>query len=242
VARLSWSLAGFLVCCSCAQLARAQSASPTTEWQPRAPRLRVGPFTGVAVPFGKVTSHVELHDATPVAYLIGGDLAWGPLLPLDFGIMVATTLGLGEPNLCPQPSSSCSLAVSGQLALRARYYFRPEARWTPWLGLGAGLDVLKITGQSTMSSSGIILDRRVVTQRSSTYLGPLGLLQGGVDFRLRRLLSLGGLVAFSLCPYMTVKDSVNVDGEDVTSSSGSLDPSLHYWLYVAAHVTFDARL
>jgi hypothetical protein len=41
---------------------------------------------------------------------------------------------------------------------------------------------------------------------------------------------------------MTVKDTVNVDGEDVTSSSGSLEPSTHAWLYLAAHVSFDVRL
>jgi hypothetical protein len=242
-------LASFVATSLVAQVALAQNAARTNEqraldspWRPRIPRLRVTALSGAAVPFGKLTPNVELRDAMPTAYLIGGDVAWGPLLALDFGIMAGATIGLGEPDACPQPSSSCTLAVSGQFALRARYYFLPTERFTPWVGLGAGLDVLKITGQSTMTDSGILFDSSTVTRRSSTYLGPLGVLLGGVDFRLRPALALGGLVAFSASPYMTVKDTVNVDGEDVTSSSGSLEPSMHTWLYLAAHITFDARL
>lgn len=202
----------------------------------------MGAFTGIAVPFGKVTPQLELHEATPVSFSFGGDLAWGPVLPLDVGIMAAATLGLGEPRVCPQPSTSCSVAGGGQFALRARYYFRPEQRFTPWLGVGAGLDVFQSTGQSTETDSGILFDDTTVTRRSSTYLGPLAILLAGVDYRFSRRFALGGLVTFSMSPYLTVKDKVSVDGEDVTSSSGSLDPSLHEWLLVAAHLTFDQRL
>jgi hypothetical protein len=242
VPRLSCSFASFVVCFSFMGLAFAQSAPPANEWQPRIPRLRVGPFTGVAVPFGSVTPQLELHEATPLAYLIGGDLAWGPVLPLDFGIMAAAMLGLGEPSACPQPSRSCALAAGGQFALRARYYFRPEQRFTPWLGLGAGFEVFESTGQSSQTEAGLLFDDTTIIRRSSTYLGPLGILLAGVDYRVSRRFALGGLLALSLSPYLTVKDAVNVDGEDVTSSSGSLDPSLHQWLFVAVHLTFDQRL
>lgn len=242
-------LASFAATSLVAQVALAQSAvapneqrAPDNPWLPHVPRLRLTGLSGAAVPFGKLTTNDELHDAIPTAYLIGADLAWGPLDPLDFGIMAGAIIGLGEPNICPQPSSSCSLAVGGQFALRARYYFLPAKRVTPWVGLGAGLDVLKMTGQSTMTDAGILFDDSTVTRRSSTYLGPLGVVLAGVDFRLRPKLALGGFVAFAASPYMTVKDTVNVDGEDVTSSSGSLEPSTHAWLYLAAHVSFDARL
>lgn len=242
-------LASFVATSLVAQSAPAQSAAapheqraPEDPWRPRVPRLRVTGLSGVAVPFGKLTLKDELHDAIPTAYLIGADVAWGPLEPLDFGIMAGAIIGLGEPDICPQPSSSCTLAVGGQFALRARYYFLQARRFTPWVGLGAGLDVLKITGQSTMTDSGILFDSSTVTRRSSTYLGPLGVLLVGADFRVRPKLALGGFAALAVSPYMTVKDTVNVDGEDVTSSSGSLEPSTHAWLYLAAHASFDVRL
>lgn len=246
--RLSCIIVSFVAGAPCAGLAFAQTAALGAEppvahnpWRASVPRLRLAPFTGLAAPFGKVSPNLELRDATRLSYLIGGDLAWGPVLPLDFGIMGAAMLSLGEPQVCPQPSRSCTVSVGAQLALRARYYFQPEERFTPWLALGAGLEVLESTGQSTHTAAGL-LDETTVTQRSATYLGPLALLQGGVDFRLSRRLALGGLLAFSVSPYLSVKDAVNVDGEDVTSSSGSLEPRLHEWLFVAAHLTFDQRL
>lgn len=247
--RLSCIIVRFVACASCAGLAFTQTAALGAEppvahdpWRASVPRLRLAPFTGLAAPFGNVSPNLELRDATRLSYLIGGDLAWGPVLPLDFGIMGAAMLSLGEPQVCPQPSRSCTVAVGAQLALRARYYFRPEERFTPWLALGAGLEVLESTGQSTHTDAGILLDETTVTQRRASYLGPLALLQCGVDFRLSRRISLGGLLAFSVSPFLTVKDAVNVDGEDVTSSSGSLEPRLHEWLFVAAHLTFDQRL
>lgn len=189
--RLSCIILSFVACACCAGFAFAQTAALGAEppvghnrWRPSAPRLRLAPFTGLAAPFGKVSPNLELRDATRLSYLIGGDLAWGPVLPLDFGIIGAAMLSLGEPQVCPQPSRSCTVAVGAQLALRARYYFRPEERFTPWLALGAGLEVLESTGQSTHTDAGILLDETTVTQRSASYLGPLALLQGGVDFRL----------------------------------------------------------
>jgi hypothetical protein len=108
--------------------------------------------------------------------------------------------------------------------------------------VGAGIDVFESTGESSETDGGVLFEDTRLTRRSSTYWGPLGMLLAGVDYRLGRRFALGGLVAFSVSPYLTVKDAVNVDGEDVTSSSGSLDPRLHQWLLVAAHLTFDQRL
>jgi hypothetical protein len=197
---------------------------------------------GGAVPFGEASPVFNQSEVTPVALLLGADVAWGPVLPLDFGFTALTTLSLAEPEVCPRPSASCARAAGGQLALRARYFFRPTHAFTPWLSLGGGIDVLSSTGQTTERDADPRLDGTSVRRRSSTYCGPLGLLQTGLDWRRRQSLGLGALLGLGLSSYLSVKDSVSVDGEIVTSSSGSLEPRLHQWLYVAANATFDVRL
>lgn len=197
----------------------------------RAPRLRLTPLLGAAIPFGEASPVFALNELSPPALLLGADAAWGPILPLDFGFMVLTTLGVSEPKACPQPSTSCALAAGAHFALRARYFFRPAQALDPWLSLGGGIEIASSTGQSTRTK-----------RRKSTYYGPLGLAQAGLDWRLRRSLWLGGLLGVGVASYLSAKDSVSVDGETVTSSSGSLEPRLHYWLFIAGNVTFDVRL
>ena len=243
--RNSWFGLVLLLCASNA-FARAPATSErATADEPvaaHAPRLRLAPLLGVALPFGEASPVFAMNELTPPALLLGADAAWGPLLPLDFGFTVLATLGLGEPEACPRPSTSCALAIGGQFALRARYFFRPAQAFNPWLSLGAGIDVTSSTGQSTSTDDGLLFDETSTKRRTSTYYGPLGLAQAGVDWRLRRSLCLGGLLGLGLASYLSAKDSVSVDGETVTSSSGSLEPQLHYWLYVAANITFDVRL
>jgi len=209
---------------------------------PTAPRLRLSPLLGAALPFGEVESGRAMGDVTPSALLFGFDFAWGPALSWDVGLTMAVAVGLGEPRTCPQPSTSCSLAGGGQFAPRFRFDFAPRQRVSPWLSLGAGLDVLSSTGQSTVSDSNLLFPRSITTERKALYYGPLLLLQAGANLRLRRHLSLGPLLGLALSRYTAVSRSVSVGGEDTSPSSDSIDPSLHAWLYIAANLTFDVRL
>jgi hypothetical protein len=223
--------------CAVAPEASAQAAAA-----PRAPRLRFTPLLGVAVPSGKVDAKLDLGRATPSALSMGADIAWGPVLPFDVGLFAVADLGLGTPDSCPQPSSSCTLAASAQFALRARYTFRAAERVSPWLAVGGGIDLLQSTGETSDTDSDIFTSRTTITQRQSTYWGPLGLALLGADYRLKSKLALGGLVGLALAGFMSQKDATSVDGESVTSSSGTLEPHLHQWLYLAAYVTFDVGL
>lgn len=223
--------------CAVAPAAWAQAAAT-----PRAPRLRLSPILGIAVPSGKVDAKLDLGRATPAALSMGADVAWGPLLSFDVGLFAVANLGLGTPRSCPQPSSSCTLATGGQFALRARYTFRATERFSPWLALGGGFDLFQSTGETSDTDSGIFTSRTTITQRQSTYWGPLGLALLGADYRFKSKLALGGLIGSSLAGFMSQKDATSVDGESVTSSSGTLEPHLHQWWYLAAYVTFDVGL
>ena len=211
---------------------------------PSAPRLRFAPWLGVGVPLGSAARGVAVNDLTPVPVLVGGDIAWGPSLSWDLGLSFFTGIGLGEPGVCPEPRDSCSLSVGGQVALRGRFYLRPAERINPWLGLGVGYEVLGNTSQTTTSDDQIIFSSTTTTRRSDIYSGPVfAMLQAGVDFRLKRSLTLGGLAGFSLARFSDVKHTTSVDGESAASSSSALAGApLHEWLFLAANVTFDVRL
>jgi hypothetical protein len=209
---------------------------------PRAPRLRLGPLLGAAVPVGDAHAGQAIADVTPPALAIGADFAWGPVLRWDIGFTVFSTLGLGEPRVCPQPSRVCTLAIGGQFAPRFRFHLAPEQVFNPWLGLGAGLDVLQSHGQTTMTDSGIIFSSSTTTHRKATYYGPMLMLQAGADLRLRRTLFIGPMLAVGLSRFGNVSSSVTADGEHISSSSGSLEGALHGWVHLAVSVTFDFRL
>lgn len=209
---------------------------------PRAPRLRLGPLVGAAIPIGDVHSGLAIADVTPPALTLGADLAWGPVLRWDIGLTVFSTLGLGEPRVCPQPSRVCGLAIGGQLAPRFRFHLAPEQVVNPWLAVGAGLDVLASEGRTTMTDSGIIFSSSTTTHRKATYYGPMLMLLVGADLRLHRTLFLGPVLAVGLSRFSSVANSVSADSEHISSSSGSLDGAFHSWIHLAANVTFDLRL
>ncbi len=211
---------------------------------PRAPRLRFAPWLGFAVPIGSVTPQLAMSELTPPALLIGGDMAWGPSLTWDVGLTFLTSVGLGEPKVCPEPHDSCSLAGGGQVALRGRYYLRPAERVNPWLGLGAGLEVLGNTSATTTSRDQVVFSSSSTTKRSDVYYGPVfGMLQAGVDFRVKRAVTLGGVLGFSLSRFTNVTHTTTVDDQDTTSSRSSVpSAALHQWLFLAVNGTFDARL
>lgn len=225
-----------------ALLGATEARARETGSLPRAPRLRLAPLLGAAIPVGNVHSELAMADVTPAALALGADVAWGPVLRWDVGLTVFSTLGLGEPRVCPRPSRVCGLAIGGQLAPRFRFYLAPEQAVNPWLAVGAGLDVLASEGRTTMTDSGIIFSSSTTTHRKATYYGPMLMLLVGADLRLHRTLSLGPLLAVGLSRFSSVANSVSADREQISSSSGSLDGAFHSWVHLAANVTFDIRL
>ena len=211
---------------------------------PHAPRLRFAPWLGFAVPIGSAAPKLPISDLTAPPVLIGGDIAWGPSLSWDVGLTFFTGLGLGAPKVCPEPHNKCSLSAGGQLALRGRYYLRPSERVNPWLGLGVGLEVLGTSSETTMSNDQILFESTTTAKQSDIYYGPLfGMLHAGIDFRVRRSVTLGGVVGFSLARFTNVKHTTSVEGQVTESSSNSLTAtSFHEWLFLAVNGTFDVRL
>jgi len=188
---------------------------------PHAPRLRFAPWLGFAVPIGSAAPKLPISDLTAPPVLIGGDIAWGPSLSWDVGLTFFTGLGLGAPKVCPEPQ-----------------------RVNPWLGLGVGLEVLGTSSETTMSNDQILFESTTTTKQSDIYYGPLfGMLHAGIDFRVRRSVTLGGVVGFSLARFTNVKHTTSVEGQVTESSSNSLAAtSFHEWLFLAVNGTFDVRL
>ncbi len=224
-------------------LVPARAAADAADAPPPTARLRFSGLLGSALGVGRITpGGATLGEVMPPALLTGADVAFAPLRQLDFGVNALALLGLGEPNVCPGPSESCSLAAGGQLALRLRYHLWPEQTFNPWLAVGGGLDLLGTTGVTTDTRAGLLFNATTRTERRRIYWGPLGLLQVGGDYRLRRAVYVGGVLGYALGSYAHLEHSVRVDGETESSWSGNSPTQFHHWLYLAAQATFDVAL
>jgi hypothetical protein len=208
---------------------------------PPGPRVRLSAMLGAGLPFGRVGERAKVSDLMPTPFLLGADAAWGPVPSFDVGITSLAMIGVGTPELCPEPTETCGVTVGGFGFLRGRYYFRPLQAFDPWVGLGAGIEVLGNNGQTTEVDG--IFDMSTTTSVTDFYFGPVfGILQAGFDYRVHRSLSVGSSLGLAIGRYTSVKRTVEVDGEKISSSSRGLDAATHEWLLLTAHVTFDVPL
>src|SRR5262249_41650160 len=114
---------------------------------------------------------------------------------------------------CPS-GASCSVK-DWRFGVGARYHVQPAEKIDPWLGIGAGYEVLSIDarmGSNAFSVSGKGWE--------------LANLQGGVDFQVSRDAYLGPFVSFSVD--MTTSESATLG--NLSASSSDFDKSLHEWL------------
>jgi hypothetical protein len=216
-------------------------AAPSRD-EPAFARLRFSGLAGLGLPFGSAADGASVQNIMPTPLLLGAEAAWGPIPDFDVGIASVAMIGLGTPARCPEPTESCGIAAGGFGLVRARYYLRPLAAFDPWFGLGAGIEVVGSNGQTTETDSGIF-STSTTTNTSDFYYGPvLGCLLTGFDYRLRRSVYLGANLTLALARYTNVKRSIDVEGEETSSSSRGIDGATHTWLMFAVHATFDVAL
>lgn len=206
------------------------------------PRLRFSGLAGLGVSFGDADTSRTVRDIMPTPLLLGAEVAWGPVPDFDVGIASVAMIGLGTPGRCPEPTESCGITTGGFGLLRGRYYLSPLSAFDPWVGLGAGIEVVGNNGQTTEQDSAIFSGSTTTTV-SDFYYGPvLGCLQTGFDYRLRPSVYLGANLALAVAYYTNVRHRIDVEGEQVSSSSRSIDGATHTWFLLAAHATFDVAL
>jgi outer membrane protein W len=106
-----------------------------------------------------------------------------------------------------------------ELGIQGQYHFAPHQTIDPWVGLGIGYEIESYT-TAVLSET-----------YSGTRQGPqLVKLQGGADFQLGRILTVGPFLAFSVAEYATETS------EGISNSIPS--KALHEWLSVGVKGTF----
>jgi hypothetical protein len=108
--------------------------------------------------------------------------------------------------------------------IQGQWRFLPFADFTPWVGVGAGWELMLI---STSLPAG--------DERSATLHGPeLFMIQGGVDIWAPTARGHAGLfVAYSMGRF--ISQSLTVNDEDVDVD---IDPDNHNWIFIGARGTF----
>lgn len=187
-------------------------------------QVSLGARLGYGLPLGQAAEDIDLGDlvkgqipiqldlgyrATP-ALTVGGFFAYG------FGFAGDDTLGMGD--VCDLDGVDCSTRVY-RVGVQVDYRFaRPSA--TPWVGLGVGyewasLEVEGPGGEVKLSVKGFELLN----------------LQGGVEWKVARNLSVGPFAMLSIGRY----SSAEVDGADEDID----DKAFHEWLQVGVRGRFD---
>lgn len=195
-------------------------------------KFAIGLRLGYGVPLGSAAKNDD-GSSNKMSDGFGGQVPiW-----LDLGYMVTPNLMLGLygqygfgsvsgqlKSICDQASAagvSCSVSDI-RFGVQAHYHFSPAEKIDPWLGLGVGYELLKIS-LSGDGGDGSITDKGFEFAN----------LQGGVDFKVLPSFGVGPFVSFSFGQYGSTSTSGAFTdfgaGGDITNKA------IHEWL------TFGAR-
>lgn len=139
---------------------------------------------GYTRPFGKISD-----DDGAASNYAGGQFM---LLDLGIGGKIGKFFYLGAYLSLAgggSAASDCNTCTSGSahIGIEGQYFFRPSAKWDPWIGYGLGVE-------------GVSAD--LGPSRTVLYTGfEFARLQAGVDARLTRAFGLGPYAGFSFSRY-----------------------------------------
>ncbi|HVH44425.1 MAG TPA: hypothetical protein VM925_18860 [Labilithrix sp.] len=184
--------------------------------------------SGVAIPFGSVSTRTAMSDALSVQVPLIADIGWKPIPQLFIGGFLGAAVG----GAAGQIEASCDrlgLNCVG-LGLRAgalvELSFRPGAATNPWIGYGIGYEY----GQSSGSSGSRSISNTV---RGFEFAHILG----GVDFRLQKYFGIGPFIDAALGKYDVAESETNYGGLVATRGGGQInEQAFHVWLILGVRV------
>jgi hypothetical protein len=183
-------------------------------------RFELGLRVAYAMPTGKVDAGAPLS----LRDRIQGQLPiW-----LDVGYRFAphwyagalASAGFVVPANCPSCNGS-----DVRFGVGARYYARPGETLDPWIGLGAGYELLSFTSAASANDPKFTVD-------ASGF--EIARVEAGLDARTSGALRAGPFVAASLGEYT----SESVTAFNITRAATSVSLTLHAWLFVGVRGAF----
>jgi len=207
----------------------------------RGPQL--GARFGYAAGFGVVYSGLTVQDGSHGALPIIVDVGWRFLPQLYVGLygQYAPVLTRNNANWCPD-GYDCS-AQDWRFGAQADWHFVPRSRFDPYLGIGAGYEILHTTVNGTMTvptplgaaqgtASAGIIDRG----------WELAALTLGFDARVDRYFGIGPFVTVSLNEYNvhTGTQSLTVAGTQVVNGPvAQVSHGMHEFLMAGVRGTLN---
>ncbi|HEX3851197.1 MAG TPA: hypothetical protein VHW01_09555, partial [Polyangiaceae bacterium] len=189
-------------------------------------KFEIGARLGVALPMGHFVGDsagatmTSLSDAfvaeIPILIEAGYDVTPSLMLGIhvQYGGLIDKT---GDGTACPSGVSCSDHDI--ELGIEGQYHFAPSERIDAWVGLGFGYE----QESETVSFEGQSQDYSLE--------GPQFLkLQGGTDFRISGLMTVGPFLSFSLAEY--TKATNDGQSTDVPSKA------VHEWLSLGVKGTF----
>ena len=209
---------------SYAQEQPANTAVPkaTSSSEAKAPSktLEVSTRIGYSLPAGSTSENNSLGDTVSGQLPVQIDVGYRINSHFYIGAygQLGTALLKGD---CAD--TNCS-ARNTRVGVSAQYYILPEAKFTPWLGVGTGYEWLTV--KQSIDGENV----------SSTLHGfEFVNLQIGGDYRVSNRFALGPFASASLGQY----SQGSVGGSDGEVSSAIDKPALHQWITLGLKGTFD---
>lgn len=195
--------------------------------------IELGVRAGYGVPLGKAGDNTNLSDQVKGMVPLWVDLGYrfdpnwyfGGFFQYGFGFVPSIASAPGAP--CSIAGVSCSVNDL-RFGLNVHYHFRPAETFDPWLGVGAGYEILNLSGSATG-----------VSVSASTRGFEFGNVQLGLDFKISPAFGVGPFAAFTIAQFSD--NSASLNGRDL-NAPGYTNKSIHEWLIFGARGVFDILL
>jgi hypothetical protein len=183
--------------------------------------------TGVAVPFGNVSTTTPMSDALSLQAPFIVDIGGKPIPHLFVGASLGAAIGGAAGAIertCEQLAVNC-VGVGFRGSVLVAYNARPDEAINPWVGAGFGYEIGSSSGTN---------GRTTITNSFRGF--EFGHLLGGIDFRLQEYFGIGPFIDAALGRYDFAESDTNAGGL-VTHRGGTIeDKSFHVWLILGVRV------
>ena len=193
--------------------------------------IEFGVRVGYGIPLGTAGDNASLSDQIKGMIPFWADI--GYRFDPNWYLGGFFQFGLGfVPSAASQPGGVCVTGVSCSVndlrfGLNVHYHFLPAEILDPWLGVGAGYEILNLSASATgVSASG--------SNRGFEF----GNVQLGLDFKISPAFGVGPFATFTIAQFSDT--SVSVNGQDVPFSY--TNKAIHEWLIFGVRGVFDILL
>ena len=207
----------------CAPDARAQDS--------RQLDLELAVRAGIALPAGQTVQRTDVSSAVSNTLPLIVEVGYR----VHLNVLVAARAQYAFANV-RNTTEGCAGAAScggSNIALGAEgiYWFLPTQRFVPWAGLGFGYEWLN-SEQATVNS----IQR---SMSSATLRGVQGLVQGGVEVRLSRIVKLGPFVEAQIGRYANASLTITQDTTMMSSDAAITKSAWHEWILFGVRGSLD---